>query len=42
MQDFAELWRAAAKIVYSTTLGSVASARTRIERDFDTELVRQM
>jgi dihydrofolate reductase len=42
MQDFADLWRAAAKIVYSTTLGSVASARTRIERDFDRELVRQM
>src|SRR5258707_15271504 len=30
MQDFAELWRAADKIVYSTTLETVASARTRI------------
>ena len=31
-RDFAELWQAADKIVYSTTLESVSSARTRIER----------
>ena len=42
MQDFAEIWRAADKIVYSTTLAAVSSARTRIERDFDPEGVRQM
>lgn len=42
MQDYAEIWRAADKVVYSTTLESVASARTRIERDFDPEAVRQM
>lgn len=41
-QDFAEIWRAADKIVYSTTLGTVSSARTRIERAFDPEAVRQM
>ena len=32
MRDYAEIWRAAEKIVYSTTLEEVASARTRIER----------
>ena len=42
MRDYAEIWRAADKVVYSTTLESVASARTRIERDFDPEAVRQM
>ena len=40
-RDFAEIWQAADKIVYSTTLESVSSARTRIERDFDPEAVRQ-
>jgi dihydrofolate reductase len=42
MRDFAEIWRAADKIVYSKTLETVSSARTRIERDFDPEVVRQM
>jgi dihydrofolate reductase len=42
IQDFAEIWQAADKIVYSTTLEKVTSARTRIERDFDPEAVRQM
>jgi dihydrofolate reductase len=42
MRDFAEIWQAADKIVYSKTLESVASARTRIERDFDPEAVRRM
>ena len=42
MQDFAEIWQAADKIVYSKTLEKVSSARTRIERDFDAEAVRQM
>jgi dihydrofolate reductase len=41
-QDFAEIWRAADKIVYSTTLEKPSSARTRIERDFNPEAVRQM
>lgn len=35
MQDYAEIWRAADKIVYSKSLTAVSSARTRIERDFD-------
>jgi dihydrofolate reductase len=42
MRDFAEIWQAANKIVYSRTLETVSSAKTRIERDFDPEAVRQM
>jgi dihydrofolate reductase len=42
MRDFAELWRAAEKVVYSRTLESPTSARTRIERDFDPEAVRRL
>ena len=42
MQDFAEIWQAADKIVYSKTLATVSSARTRIERDFDPDAIRQM
>jgi dihydrofolate reductase len=40
--DFAGIWQAADKIVFSRTLETVSSARTRIERDFDPEAVRQM
>jgi dihydrofolate reductase len=40
--EYAEIWQAAEKIVYSTTLASASSARTRIERDFDLEAVRQL
>jgi dihydrofolate reductase len=39
IRDYAEVWRAADKIVYSRTLEETASARTRIERDFDPEAV---
>jgi dihydrofolate reductase len=42
MRDFAELWQAADKIVYSRTLETVSTASTRIERDFDPEAVRQL
>ena len=35
MLDFAQIWRAADKVVYSTTLEATAGPRTRIERDFD-------
>lgn len=41
-RDWAEIWRAADKVVYSRTLESVSSARTRIERDFDPDAVRQL
>src|SRR3989449_5005714 len=33
-RDYAEIWRAAEKIVYSRTLQAASSARTRIARDF--------
>ena len=42
MRDFAQIWQSADKIVYSRTLETASSARTRIERDFDAEAVRQL
>src|SRR5215469_17584753 len=42
IRDFATIWHLADKIVYSRTLEAVSSARTRIERNFDPEAVRQM
>jgi dihydrofolate reductase len=42
MRDFAGLWRAAEKVVFSTSLEDVASARTRIERSFDPDAVRAL
>jgi dihydrofolate reductase len=42
VEDFAQIWQAADKIVYSRTLETVSSARTRIERDFDPEAVGQL
>jgi dihydrofolate reductase len=41
-KDFTEIWQAAEKVVYSKTLKTVSSARTRIERDFDPEAIRRM
>jgi dihydrofolate reductase len=41
-RDFAELWRAAGKVVYSATLEAVASERTRLERRFDPDAVRAL
>jgi dihydrofolate reductase len=41
-REFAAIWQAAEKIVFSTTLASVPGARTRIERDFDPGRVRQL
>jgi len=42
VHDFAEIWQSADKFVYSTTLEKVFTARTRIERDFDPEAIRQL
>src|SRR5918997_2816287 len=42
IREFAEVWRAADKIVYSRTLAEPRSARTRVEREFDPEAVRAM
>jgi dihydrofolate reductase len=41
-RDFALLWRAAEKIVYSRTLSSVSSERTRIEHDFEPDAIRRL
>ncbi|MGH8775429.1 MAG: dihydrofolate reductase family protein [Jiangellaceae bacterium] len=40
--DFARVWHAADKVVYSTTLPEVSTARTRLERSFDAGEVRRM
>jgi dihydrofolate reductase len=42
MSDFAAVWQAADKVVYSTTLDAVSTARTRLERTFDAASVREM
>jgi dihydrofolate reductase len=42
VREYASIWRAADKVVYSRTLDRVSSARTRLERDFDPEVVRRM
>jgi dihydrofolate reductase len=41
-RDFAELWRAAEKVIYSRTLQTVSSARTRIERDLVPDALRRL
>jgi dihydrofolate reductase len=42
MADFANVWQAADKIVYSTTLHAVSTANTRLERNFDPDAVRDL
>ncbi|HEX4669708.1 MAG TPA: dihydrofolate reductase family protein [Solirubrobacterales bacterium] len=42
MGDFAAIWRAADKIVYSRTLEEASSAKTRIEPNFDPVAIRRM
>ncbi|MCU1357029.1 MAG: deaminase-reductase protein, partial [Acidimicrobiales bacterium] len=42
MGDFATAWQAADKIVYSTTLAAVSTAKTRLERHFDPDAVRDL
>jgi len=41
-RDFAQIWRAAQKVVYSRTLTAPSSERTRIEREFDPGAIRQL
>ncbi len=41
-QDFAQIWQAAEKIVYSRTLESASTRKTQIERDFDPEAIKQL
>jgi dihydrofolate reductase len=40
--EFAPIWQAAEKIVYSTTLQTVSTAKTRLERKFEADLVREL
>jgi dihydrofolate reductase len=41
-REYAEIWRAAEKVVYSRTLQAATSARTRIERDFSPGAIREL
>ena len=41
-RDYAEIWRAAEKVVYSRTLQAVSSERTRIERQFDAAAIKKL
>ncbi len=41
-REFAAIWRAAEKVVYSRTLETVSSARTRIERELDPDAIERM
>jgi len=42
LRDFAEIWQAADKIVYSRTLEAASTRKTHIERNFDPQAVRQL
>jgi dihydrofolate reductase len=42
IRDFAQIWRAADKVVYSRTLEAVSTDRTRLEREFDPDAVRAL
>lgn len=42
IRDYAEIWQAADKIVYSSTLAAVSTPRTRLEREFDVDTVRRL
>jgi dihydrofolate reductase len=42
VEEYAGIWRAADKIVFSRTLDKVSSSRTRLEREFDPDVVRRM
>jgi dihydrofolate reductase len=42
LREFAEMWQAADKIVYSKTLEAVSTRKTQLERNFDPEAIRQL
>ena len=42
IRDFADIWRAADKVVYSSTLAGPVTERTRVERAFDADAVKRM
>ena len=41
-RDFAEIWQAADKIVFSRTLAAASTRKTQIERTFDPQAIRQL
>jgi dihydrofolate reductase len=41
-QDYAKIWQAADKIIYSSRIENISTARTRIEREFDSNAIRQL
>lgn len=42
VREYADIWRDADKVVYSTTLETVSTARTRLERQFEPDAVRRL
>ncbi|MBZ0318039.1 MAG: dihydrofolate reductase family protein [Anaerolineae bacterium] len=42
MMDFARIWQAADKLVYSKSLETVSTTKTRLEREFDPQAVRDL
>src|SRR5262249_17745104 len=42
MADFADVWQAADKVVYSSTLAAPSTANTQLERHFDPSVVRDL
>jgi dihydrofolate reductase len=42
MMDFGRIWQAADKIVYSRSLENVSTPKTRLEREFDPQAVRDL
>jgi dihydrofolate reductase len=42
VSDYTRIWQAAEKVVYSSTLDTVSSSRTRLEREFDPDAVRRL
>ena len=41
-QEFAKVWQAADKIIYSKSLNEVSTRKTHLERNFDTNMIREM
>lgn len=42
MRDFAGIWHATDKIIFSRSLEEATTARTRLEREFDPEMIRSL
>src|SRR5262245_59616887 len=42
MMDFGRIWQAADKIVYSKSLETVSTQKTRLEREFEPQAIRDL